>query len=98
MKIGKLDPKNMFDKSQERETCITKEKDMFNNVVIGKLNTKNIFESEDIVEIGKQTLQVGKINARVSRTNQLTSKTLNIRFINRKYLLKMTPTWLNHAL
>ena len=77
MKIGKLDPKNMFDKSQERETCITKEKDMFNNVVIGKLNTKNIFESEDLVEIEKQTVQVGKINTKVCRKCQLTCKNIN---------------------
>ena len=77
MKIGKLDPKNLFDKSQERENCMTKEKDMFNNVVIGKLNTKNIFESEDLVEIEKQTVQVGKINTKVCRKCQLTCKNIN---------------------
>ena len=75
MKIGKLDPRNLFDKSQERENCITKEKDMFNNVVIGKLNTKNIFEStsEDVAEMEKQTVQVEKINTKVCGKYLLTS-------------------------
>ena len=64
MKIGKLDPKNLFDKSSESE-CFEKEKEMFNNIVIGKLNTNNIFENDQIKEVEKKTIQVGKIKTKV---------------------------------
>lgn len=64
MKIGKLDPKNLFDKSAESE-YLEKEKEMFNNIVIGKLNTNNIFENDQIKEVEKKTVQVGKIKTKV---------------------------------
>ena len=64
MKIGKLDPKNLFDKSAESE-YLEKEKEMFNNIVIGKLNTNNIFENDQIKEVEKKTIQVGKIKTKV---------------------------------
>ena len=64
MKIGKLDPKNLFDKSSESE-YLEKEKEMFNNIVIGKLNTNNIFENDQIKEVEKKTIQVGKIKTKV---------------------------------
>ena len=48
MKIGKLDPRSLFDKGQERQTAVVQEKEMYNNVVIGKLNTKNIFENDQV--------------------------------------------------
>ena len=64
MKIGKLDPKNLFDKPAESE-YLEKEKEMFNNIVIGKLNTNNIFENDQIKEVEKKTVQVGKIKTKV---------------------------------
>ena len=64
MKIGKLDPKNLFDKSAESE-YLEKEKEMFNNIVIGKLNTNNIFENDQTKEVEKKTIQVGKIKTKV---------------------------------
>ena len=64
MKIGKLDPKNLFDKSPESE-YLEKEKEMFNNIVIGKLNTNNIFENDQTKEVEKKTIQVGKIKTKV---------------------------------
>ena len=66
MKIGKLDPRSLFDKGQERQTAVVQEKEMYNNVVIGKLNTKNIFENDQVREVEKQTVQVGRINNKVS--------------------------------
>ena len=65
MKIGKLDPRSLFDKGQERQTAVVQEKEMYNNVVIGKLNTKNIFENDQVREVEKQTVQVGRINNKV---------------------------------
>ena len=65
MKIGKLDPRSLF-KGQERQTAVVQEKEMYNNVVIGKLNTKNIFENDQVREVEKQTVQVGRINNKVS--------------------------------
>ena len=67
MKIGKLDPRSLFDKGQERQTAVVQEKEMYNNVVIGKLNTKNIFENDQVREVEKQTVQVGRINNKVRR-------------------------------
>ena len=71
MKIGKLDPRSLFDKGQERQTAVVQEKEMYNNVVIGKLNTKNIFENDQVREVEKQTVQVGRINNKVSWTRVL---------------------------
>ena len=65
MKIGKLDPNNLFDKSPEQD-YLDREKEMFNNIVIGKLNTKNIFENDQVKEVEKQTIQVGKIKTKVT--------------------------------
>ena len=66
MKIGKLDPRNLFDKG-EREAAVTQqEKENFNNIVIGKLNTKNIFESEqENRTLEKQSVRVGKLKTKV---------------------------------
>ena len=64
MKIGKLDPNNLFDKSPEQD-YLDREKEMFNNIVIGKLNTNNIFENDQIKEVEKKTVQVGKIKTKV---------------------------------
>ena len=64
MKIGKLDPNNLFDKSSEQESQ-ERGKEMFNNIVVGKLNTKNIFENSQTKEIEKETIQVGKIKTKV---------------------------------
>ena len=64
MKIGKLDPNNLFDKSLEQES-LEKEKEIFNNIVVGKLNTKNIFENSLTKEVEKETIQVGKIKTKV---------------------------------
>ena len=64
MKIGKLDPNNLFDKSSEQESQ-EREKEMFNNIVVGKLNTKNIFENSQTKEIERETIQVGKIKTKV---------------------------------
>ena len=71
MKIGKLDPRSLFDKGQERQAAVVQEKEMYNNVVIGKLNTKNIFENDQVREVEKQTVQVGRINNKVSWTRVL---------------------------
>ena len=69
MKIGKLDPRNLFDKG-EREAAVTPEKENFNNIVIGKLNTKNIFESEqENRTLEKQSVRVGKLKTKVSKIN-----------------------------
>ena len=67
MKIGKLDPNNLFDKSPEQD-YLDREKEMFNNIVIGKLNTKNIFENDQVKEVEKQSIQVGKIKTKVPLT------------------------------
>ena len=40
------------------------EKDTFNNIVIGKLNTKNIFENRE-TETEKQQILIGRINTKV---------------------------------
>ena len=62
MRIGKLDPKHIFDKTQEQEATPASE-----NVVIGKLNTKNMFEER---EVEKQVIKVGKINTQEMFTEQ----------------------------
>ena len=64
MKIGKLDPNNLFDKSKDKQNEEIREKDMYNNIVIGKLSTKNLFESQT-KELDKQSVQVGKIQTKV---------------------------------
>ena len=56
MKIGKLDPRNLFDKDEQDSAPAT------DNVVIGKLNRRNIFESSEQTETEKQVIKVGKIN------------------------------------
>ena len=67
MKIGKLDPRNLFDKGQEKEANLAQEKEMYNNIVIGKLNTKNIFEGEQEHQtLERQTVQVGKLKTKVN--------------------------------
>ena len=66
MKIGKLDPRNLFDKGEKEAAVTQQEKENFNNIVIGKLNTKNIFESEqEIKTLEKQSVRVGKLKTKV---------------------------------
>ena len=66
MKIGKLDPRNLFDKGEREAAVAQQEKDTFNNIVIGKLNKKNIFESEqENKTLDKQSVRVGKLKTKV---------------------------------
>ena len=66
MKIGKLDPRNLFDKGEREAAVAQQEKDTFNNIVIGKLNKKNIFESEqENKTLEKQSVRVGKLKTKV---------------------------------
>ena len=96
MKIGKLDPKNLFDKSAESE-YLEKEKEMFNNIVIGKLNTNNIFENDQIKEVEKKSVQVGKIKTKVILIYHFSF--LFVIFIYfRNFLPTMTHMWPNRML
>ena len=95
MKIGKLDPKNLFDKSPESE-YLEKEKDMFNNIVIGKLNTNNIFENDQTKEVEKKTIQVGKIKTKVRLLLLLLNTYLCIYF--RNFLPTLIHMWPSHML
>ena len=67
MKIGKLDPRNLFDKGEREEAAVAQqERETFNNIVIGKLNKKNIFESDqENKTLEKQSVRVGKLKTKV---------------------------------
>ena len=102
MKIGKLDPRSLFDKGQERQTAVVQEKEMYNNVVIGKLNTKNIFENDQVREVEKQTVQVGRINNKVRRWRRVfrSYSILTWLHISRKCSkkMRMIHTWPSRVL
>jgi len=63
MKIGKLDPRNVFDTPTEDKE---NESNRRSSLVIGKINAKNLFENnnEDKLEAQKSPINVGKINTK----------------------------------
>ena len=87
MKIGKLDPRNLFDKG-DKEAAVAQERENFNNIVIGKLNTKNIFESEqENRTLERQTVKVGKLKQKVHLSFVLSPlKLFLLLYIFRRYL------------
>ena len=67
----------MFDSSnKEREN----EKEMFNNIAVGKLNTKNLFENNEKEDIEKPVIKVGKIKTKdlFSETCEMANQKTNI--------------------
>ena len=90
MKIGKLDPRNLFDKGEREAAVAQQEKDTFNNIVIGKLNKKNIFESEqENRTLEKQSVRVGKLKTKVIFVFNLSIDDFLLRF---RRLLLLTET------
>jgi len=76
-KVGKIDP-SLFE--SQKGVALENEKDILNNIVIGKLNTKNIFQNlEKNEEPEKQVIKVRKIKAKdffgAENSDQAISKT-----------------------
>merc|ERR1712106_95555 len=93
MRIGNLDPNHMFDSSnKEREN----DKEMFNSIAIGKLNTKNLFENSEKDEIEKPSIRVGKLKIKeedlFDNRDDTDKPTLPVGKLNTNEIFSNSPT------